>query len=166
MSIDADTKYKEDVADPQLNVSMLDKEFNVDVQTSDFSDQIEEIQEMRKELSDIESDLPDVDQIIYDNIDRANRFLDKIEENMTRGDLSARLLEVTGQLINAVTAAATSITGIGYNQQIIDNKNRALDIKEKEASVKAALSGAKEVSITNNNLTMSREELLKMIRDV
>ena len=160
-----DTKYNEDVADPQLNVEMLDREFNIDIQTSNFSDQIDEINEMRKELTNIEENLPDVDQIIFDNIERANRFLDKIEDNMTRGDLSARLLEVTGQLINAVTTAAISVTGIGYNQQIIDNKNRALDIKEKDIAVKSVIKGVKEVNITNNNLTMSREDLLKMIKE-
>jgi hypothetical protein len=159
------TKYKEDIADPQLNISSLNKEFDINIQTTNFTEQINEINKMRKDLNDIESTLPDVDQIIYDNIDRANRLLDNIEIDINKGNTNARLLEVTGQLINAVTVAATSITGIGYNQQIIDSKNRALDIKEQEVAVKSAVLGAKEVNITNNNLTMSREDLLKMIKD-
>ena len=161
-----DTKYKEDVADPQVNISMLDEEFNIDIQNDSLDKQISDISQMRKELSEIEKSLPDVDQIILDNIDRANRLLNKIEIDIERGNTSARLLEVTGQLINAVTTAATSITGISYNQQIIDNKNRALDIKEQEIAVKSAISGgAKEVNVTNNQLIMSREDILKMIKE-
>ena len=120
---------------------------------------------MRKELADIDEDAIDSDQIIMDNISRANRILDIVEENILAGDHSARFLEVAGQLINAVTSAATSITGISYNQQLIDTKNRALDIKEKEVTVKGIVKNADNVNITNNNLVMSREDLLKMINE-
>jgi hypothetical protein len=155
-------KWKEDKADPQVNVEILNSEFNIDM-PSNIDKTIQEVKEMRKELKELESDLPDADQIIYDNIERANRILDTIEIDITNGDHSARLLEVVGQLINAVTGAATSITGISYNQQVIDHKNRMLDIKEKELAVKGIAKGAENVNITNNNLIMTREELLKML---
>jgi hypothetical protein len=154
-------KYNEDKADPQLNLNNLNKEFNID---SDTNQQIIEIKNLRKELSEIDSEI-DSDQILLDNINRANRLLDIIETDIINGQSSARLIEVVGQLINAVTSAATSITGISYNQQIIDTKNRALDIKEKELSVKDIIKNADNVNITNNNLVMTREELLKMIEE-
>ena len=173
-------KYKEDKADPQINLKELDKVFNtgeivdtdtgeivevVNIDSSNIDKQIQEVKDMKNELKILEEDMVDVDIIIKDNIDRANRILDTVEDNLSKGDLSARVIEVAAQLINAVTAAATGITGIGYNQQQIDIKNRALDIKENEISVKQAVNGAKEVNITNNNLVMSREELLKMMED-
>ena len=159
-------EYKEDKTDPQINMDSLNKEFDVQIQSEDSMEvQIQEVQDMRKELTEIENGFPDSDQIILDNIERANRILDIVEKNIKEGDHSARFLEVAGQLINAVTAAATSVTGISYNQQIIDNKNRALDIKERELEVKSIVKGAENVNITNNNLVMSREDLLDMINE-
>jgi len=159
-------EYKEDKTDPQINMDSLNKEFDVQIQSEDSMEvQIQEVQDMRKELTEIENGFPDSDQIILDNIERANRILDIVEKNIKDGDHSARFLEVAGQLINAVTAAATSVTGISYNQQIIDNKNRALDIKERELEVKSIVKGAENVNITNNNLVMSREDLLDMINE-
>jgi hypothetical protein len=155
-------KWKEDKADPQVNVDLLNSEFDIEI-PSNIDKTIQEVKEMRKELKELESDLPDADQIIYDNIERANRILDTIEHDIQNGDHSARLLEVVGQLINAVTSAATSITGISYNQQVIDHKNRMLDIKEKELAVRGIAKGAENVNITNNNLVMTREDLLKML---
>jgi hypothetical protein len=155
-------KWKEDKADPQVNVDLLNSEFDIEI-SSNLDKTVQEVKEMRKELKELESDLPDADQIIYDNIERANRILDTIEFDISNGDHSARLLEVVGQLINAVTSAATSITGISYNQQLIDHKNRMLDIKEKELAVKGIVKGAENVNITNNNLVMTREDLLKML---
>ena len=166
------TKHNSDKSDPCINFTELDNVFNIDqdatieITTNNTEKAIQEVQDMKKELQALENDMPDADQIILDNIDKANDILDTVMVNINRGDISARLIEVAAQLINAVTAAATSITGIGYNQQQIDIKNRALDIKEQELSVKIALghgTGAKEVNITNNNLSMNREELLKMM---
>ena len=94
-------------------------------------------------------------------------MLDKVQDAILSGDISARLIEVFSQLLNTVTASATSITGIGYNQQVIDHKNRALDIKEREIGVKQALGvtkGAENVNITNNNVVMNREDLLKLMK--
>ncbi len=157
--------YKENKTDPQLNMDILNKEFDVLIKSEYEINKIQNVVDMRKELKDIQEDYPDSDKIILDNIDRANRILDIIEYDIKGGDHSARLLEVVGQLINAVTSAATSVTGISYNQQIIDNKNRALDIKEKEIDVKSIIKGSENVNITNNNLIMSREELLEMINE-
>ena len=165
-------EYGEDKADPQVNSNLLNKEFDiVNTITGEIVNtniDIQEVKDMRKELQDLETDAPDSDQIILDNINRANRILDKLEEGILSGDHSARGIEVVGQLINAVTVAATSVTGISYNQQIIDNKNRALDIKEQEMLVKQTLKsvkGAENVNITNNNLVMTREDLLKMMEE-
>jgi len=160
-----DVKYKEDKADPQVNINGLNEEFNIS--TNNIDSQIQDIKNMKKELRDISKDLDgeDPDKIILDNIDRANRMLDLIETDICNGERSARMFEVVGQLINAITTAATSITGISYNQQVIDNKNRALDIKEKELTIKGIVKGAENVNVTNNNLIMTREELLKMINE-
>lgn len=174
-------KWEETKTSPQMNVSLLDNEFGidkkmvdtntlVDVNTGEIFDMekcLSDVDTLRKDLEAVSTNLVVPDEIISKNIDRANKFLDKIQEQIESGDLNARLFEVAGQLIMAVTAAATSITGISYNQQIIDNKNRALDIKEKEMKVKSIqgdiIKGAENVNITNNTLIMNREQLLEML---
>ena len=161
----SDTKYKEDYADPQLNIEGLDREFNI--KGGNITTQINQISDMKKELQGISKELEgeDPDKIILDNINRANRMLDLIEEDVKSGSRSARLFEVCGQLINAITSAATSITGISYNQQVIDNKERALDIKEKELTVKNIARGDGDVNVTNNNLIMTQQQLLDMLKE-
>ena len=166
-----ETRFNSDKADPQMNISTLDKEFNIDPNRTieiqdDTGKAIQEVQDMKKELQSLENDIPDADKIIVDNIDKANDILDTVMVNINRGDISARLVEVAAQLINAITASATSITGIGYNQQQIDVKNRALDIKQQELTIKKStglIKGAENVNITNNNVIMNREQLLKMM---
>ena len=166
MTDNKDTRYKEDKADPQVNIDKLNSIFDIDMNLNgNIENQLESIKNMRKELLNIQEDVPDADQIIHDNIKRANAILDIIETDIKKGDRSARLIEVYTQLINAITNAATSITGISYNQQMIEYKNRSLDIKEKELMVKSAIKGADNVNITTNNLVMNREELLKMLED-
>jgi len=161
-----DVKYKEDKADPEVNSDKLNSIFDIDMNLSgNVENQLESIKNMRKELLEIQEDVPDADQIIHDNIKRANTVLDIIEMDIKNGNRSARLVEVYTQLINAITNAATSITGISYNQQMIEYKNRSLDIKEKELLVKSAIKGADNVNITTNNLVMNREDLLKMLED-
>lgn len=177
-----DNKFKKDVADPQADFDKLDKIFEVMDEVYEVSPDGElvnsstgeimnasdvkaEVVEMRKELKEIEESLPDVDQIILSNIERANRFLDKIEESLMAGNLSAGMMESVGTLINAVTAAATSITGISYNNDVLDIRREELRIREKKLTIENIAKGAQEVHITNNNLTMTREELLKELRE-
>jgi hypothetical protein len=165
-----ENKYKTDYADPEPDTNKLDDLFNV-AQTDDgqlvnvkTGEVLDEVKAMRKELRDLEKDLPDVDQIILDNIDRANRILDKVENSVGTGAFTASMIEAAGKLIDSVTSAANSITGISYNNEVLRQKERDLDIKEKKLTIDNMLKG-KEVNITNNNLVMNREELMRMIRD-
>jgi len=174
-------KYQKDVADPDVSVNKLNNIFDVledgefvneetgEIVEIDVATAIAETQEMRKELKALEDDLPDVDKIILDNIARANRFLDKIEEEVMSGNGSAIMMESTATLINAVTSAATSITGISYNNDIVDIRKREVQVREKKLAIEAVKSNTPsnvhgDVNIVNNNLTMTREELLKELR--
>lgn len=159
--------FRKDYADPEPDIDQLDEIFGtsrtlVDAETGEI---INEVNEMRKELKALENDLPDVDQIILDNIQRANRILDRVEDGISTGAFTASMIEAAGKLIDSVTSAATSITGIGYNNEIIRQKERDLDIKEKKLMIDSAIKGAENVNITNNTLVMNREELMKMIKE-
>lgn len=171
-----ENKYVKDQADPLPDTHGLDELFNVaptennqviDMGTGEILDGIEQVKEMRKELQELEKEVTDVDSIIVSNIDRANRLLDKLEEDMTgdRGSYSASLVESVATLINAVTSAANSVTGISVGQETLRQKERALDLKEREIGLKSIIKGSTgDTTITNNNLVMNREDLMKMIK--
>lgn len=171
-----ENKYVKDQPDPLPDTNGLDEIFNVAIENNQVIDMdtgevmeepISEVDAMRKELKDLVKDVPDVDQIILDNIDRANRLLDKLEDDITgdRGSYSASLMESVATLINAVTSAANSVTGISVGQETIRQKERALDLKEREIGLKSIIKGADNVTVNNNNLVMNREDLMKMIKE-
>ena len=168
-----DNKFQKDRADTNVNVTKLDAIFNVNTDTGEifkndsdniYDSALTEVTELRNELKQIGSSLPDIDNIIFSNIERANRFLDIVEDQIIRGNISASMIESCATLINAVTTAATSITGISYNNNILDIKREELRIREKKLTIDNIANGAKEVHITNNNLTMTREQLLSELR--
>jgi hypothetical protein len=168
ISMEEENKFKKDTADPQANVKKLDEIFEVDTETGEILNVEEaqtEIREIKKELKEIEDSLPDIDNIILSNIERANRFLDVLEDQVIRGNLSAGMVEACATLINAVTSAATSITGISYNNEVLEIRKGELQLREKKLAIEGIASGAKNVNITNNNLTMTREELLKELQN-
>ncbi len=164
-----ENKYKTDVADPDVNVSKLNEIFEVDTSTGEMipiEDAKKEVAIMRETIKEIAKDIPDIDGIILDNIKRANRFLDKIEDSVMNGNGSAVMMESTATLINAVTQAATSITGISYNTDMLEIKREELRIREKKLTIENIVKPGQggDVNITNNNLTMTRAELLKELQ--
>ena len=173
-------KFVKDQAEPEANIDELDEIFNVEITTNRIVDRdtgdlidgktgeiLDEVNSMRKELADIQETTPDVDKIILTNIDRANRILDKIEGDITgdRGQYTASLIEAASNLINTVTSAANSITGIGVGLEQLRQKDRALDLKDKEITLKGIMKGDGNVTVNNNSLVMNREDLMKMINE-
>jgi hypothetical protein len=161
--------FLKDHADPEPNTSALDQVFNVAIDNNqmvdiDTGEILGELNSMRKELDELKEDLPDADQIIVDNIARANRILDRVEGCIGTGAFTATMIEAAAKLIESVTSAANSITGISFNAEVIRQKDRDLDRKEKELAIKGLVKGAENVTINNNQLIMNREDLLKMIK--
>jgi hypothetical protein len=169
--MDRNMYLKPEYADPEPNTKALDDLFNVAIEDNQIIDIgtgeiLGEVNAMRKELKELEDDLPDADQILVNNIDRANRILDKVEASIETGAFTASMIEAAGKMIETVTSAANSITGIGYNAEVIRQKDRDLDRKERELLVKGIVGKVEGgLTINNNNLTMNREDLMKMIKE-
>ena len=72
------------------------------------------------------------DSIIMNNIDNANTVLDKIITELNSGNFSARLAEVAGQLVNAVTTATEKIYMKGFNIETLQIKKSMIHLKERE----------------------------------
>lgn len=154
------SRYDEDKSDRMINSNKLNSLFGSSgaVDNQEINNTISESEEITESLE--EQDNPD--DIIYRNIERANRFLDQIENNLASG-LNARLFEVAAGLIATVTQAATSIVGNTKNMEI-EYKQRILDLKEREIAVKEALGSKGGGKTINNMIVTDRESLLKMIK--
>jgi len=165
-----DNKYAEDFAEPQLDIKGLDSLFNI-YRSSNLpatKSDIQELSDMRKELSEATKSIgPDPDEIIYKNIERANRLLDLAEKALDAAGIDNRLLEVSGQLINSITAASGGISGNSYNQEVLAQKARELEFKERQLTIKNAIKGntGNTIQTQNNIIVSTREDIMKMIAD-
>lgn len=167
-------KFGEDPPENQLNIGNLNKTFgissNPDTMETQVKDMKDTLEETSKELEKAEQseNKPDPDSVLYQNIDRANRLLDKLENQMDTGQTEARVFEVASQLINAITTASSSIVGVNEHSEELEYKYKWLEHKEKELQVKQALKDGKSdeegQQVTNNNLIVtSREDLMNLI---
>lgn len=140
-----------------LNRKSLEEEFEIDFSGDEIIDIDEEgnIIEKEKAINAL--------KVLESNIERANRILNRVEEEMENGNFSSRLVEVAGQLINSVTNAS---------KEIISDKNynKYLQIRDKMVlleKIKIRLKNKKLSRPTNQNIIIaSREDILKKLEDV
>lgn len=158
----------------KLNHNLLDSEVK-EFKNSDKNQQLEKIKSMKQELAESmkqKEEQEDPDNILYQNIDRANRFLDILENEITEEDPESktpkkknisRLFEVSAQLINAITSATQSIAGSYKDDMEYQYKLELLELKNKELAIKHALKGGEGYTTNNNLIVSSREDILDLI---
>jgi hypothetical protein len=147
-----------------LNKDVLDNVFDID-------NSIKE-QDVNELVVREKTDRKKPDDIIYENIDKANQLLDTILNNVSQqvnenGQLNARLMEVAGQLIDKITSAATSITSADIDYADIQLKQQNLLTKQKELDWKINKDGT--ISTRSNSperqvIITDRESILQMMR--
>jgi hypothetical protein len=155
----------------EVNETILEQEFNLNIEEEVTDNRIEAINEMRRQLM-VAGQEEDPDVILLKNIDRANTLLDTAQEAIENGaENAARMYEVSAQLINAITSAATSVQNSTFGMQKHEYNMKMIEVKEKELIVKQAIAQGKLESQRSvagdgsgkNVVVMSREELLNMI---
>jgi hypothetical protein len=119
----------------------------------------------------IETEERQTEEIVRQNIAKANFLLDLIITNAAAGNFNPRGLEVATQLINAITTASANLTDdvhFGFEQSI---KEKTLLLKERELELKKMVADSRkgitqgDIYTQNNVIVASREEVLKMIRN-
>ena len=119
----------------------------------------EEVEEITTNLSNDKTPT----EILFDNIDRANNLLDIIEHEIDTGNMSARMAEVAGQLINSVTGTTSQIMTDKYNTNYLKIRENIVKIKEYEVKLKAQGLGAQG---GNRELIIAtREDVLKILQE-
>ena len=141
---------------PELNRQNLQDEFNMaepePVEPEIVEDEFE--QEWEQDTSTIEG--------LKKNIERANELLDTVTDELNNGNFSARLVEVAGQLINAITTASKEIFDNTYKEKYLDIRQQVVNLKEREVDIKSAMGHR---PTTQNLIVASREDVLKMLVD-
>jgi len=122
-----------------------------------------DMEPLEDEVKDITSRLSeDPMEALKDNIDRANDILDILEREMRSGNLSARMAEVSGQLINSVTNASKEIiSGINYSKYL-QIRSKMVQLKELEIQLKERQ--LKKPS-SQNIIVTDRESVLRLLED-
>jgi len=143
----------------------LAEEFNVD----SIRKEIKTFQEIFDEIKEI----PDPDQTVAAAINKAAIILDMVHSEMENEGSSARYAEVAAQLINTIVQSSsllgTSIQRLFDNkikQISIEQKNRELDIKEKEVEIKKLYYKGTSGEKTNNNIIVTdTKSILKFLEN-
>lgn len=120
------------------------------------------------DMGDIESEVDrltlvsetDPEEALKENIDRANRILDRVEQELESGNFTARMVEVAGNILNTVTNSSKElITNINYKKYL---QIRDAMVKYKYDELEAKQS--KFRSPTSQNIIVSnREDIMKLI---
>ena len=101
-------------------------------------------------------------QGLRDNIERANEILDKVQDEIEHGNFSARLVEVAGQLINAITIASKEILTKEHQDKNLGLKKELFLLKKREVEIRALSSNRPK---NQNLIVASREDVLKLLKD-
>ena len=148
----------------RIDLDKLSEEFGINKKDlSDLEGKQEE--ELSTDFPDSkEAVVSDPDRILENNINKANTVLDRIISEMRSGNFSARMAEVAGQLVNAVTMAVDKVYAKNAGIDNLLVKRKMIDLKEKEADIRERIIGAK--SKTREKLIITdRETIMNMIKD-
>lgn len=117
--------FGEDKSEPHINMKSLENELNL---SQDQKNKLQEVEEMRETLKEEEKKVKekreDPDDILYNNIQRANNLLDDIQRSISNGNNEPRMFEVASQLINAITSASTSIVNVDQHDDEMEYKQK------------------------------------------
>lgn len=134
-----------------------------------------DIKEAKQDLKDIktqlEEDVNNPNEVLRKNIDRAQRLLDKIEDEWDVGTTAntIKLVEIAAKLIDCITTAANSMITNDVSLETTNQKQEYLDLKKLEFELKKtkteSIDSGKQpiVNNTQNNVYLtSREDILKL----
>lgn len=129
-------------------------------------------QELKDIKSQLDEDVNNPNEILQGNIARAQRLLDKIENEWDVGTTNAtvKLVEIAAKLIDCITSAANSMISNDVSLETTNQKQEFLDLKKLEFELKknkdekVLPSGDNNTYTQNNIVVSSREDILKLVR--
>jgi hypothetical protein len=136
--------------DMTLDIENLMDEFNIEHDAEQFKVDVEDA------IGNI--DIDDPDKIVTENLGKANAILDRVILEMNNGGFSARLAEVSSQIMSVIS----SMTGQVYKKKLdIENlqmKRLMLELRMKSLKIK-------DKSVNQNIIITDRETILRFLKD-
>jgi hypothetical protein len=120
------------------------------------------------DMGDIESEVErltlvsdtDPEEVLKENIERANRILDRVEQEIEGGNMTARMVEVAGNILNTVTNSSKEIMANINYKKYLQIRQDMVKYKYNELEAKQA----KFRSPTSQNIIVSnREDIMKLL---
>ena len=102
----------------------------------------------------------DPEEVIKSNIDRTDRILNILEDELNRGNITARMMEVESALINSVTASSRELITSNNYKRYLQIRESLVKFKYDELDFKKE---RKEQPTNQNLIIASREDILKVI---
>ena len=146
-----------------LNYEDLAAEFNLD--NGFVADTIDQA------VLDIENaidgnNIANPDQVLSNNIGKANAILDRVIEEINRSGMSPRLGEVASQILTTINQSVQQIYSRNIDLGNLQLKNKMVELKEREVKIKEYMSNKIIPNTVNNNLIISdRETVLKLLKE-
>ena len=95
-----------EISTGQLNRKKLESIFNIN---TTIENGLQTIQEVRSDLELPEENIGYVSDTLKNSIDRANRILDLLEEELKGGNLTAKMVEASAKMIESITNATQTL---------------------------------------------------------
>jgi hypothetical protein len=119
---------------------------------------MEDIERQVDRLTLVSEDDPE--EVIKENIKRANRILDIVEGEIERGNITARMVEVASALMNTVTASSKEVmSNINY-KKYLQVREAMVKYKYDELEVKK---NQYRTPTSQNIILSDRESVLKFL---
>jgi len=146
-------------------MNTLADEFNIEetlVEIETFKDILKKIKE-----------IPDPSLIVTATIEKASIFLDMVHSAAENGEMSPRYMEVASQLINTIITSSgflSNETQLDFDNKIktikLKQKDRQIDLKQKELEIKELYYNAKSVNSDKNNVIIAdQKSILKFLNE-
>lgn len=142
----------------------LADEFNIE-------DERKEIKTFKEILNEIKT-VPNPTLVVSAALEKASIFLDLIHSEVENSEMSPRYMEVASQLINTIIQSSAFLSS---EQQIMfDNdlkritskqKDRELDIKEKDSEIKKLMYNKKKGDGSNNIIVTDHKSIMKFLSE-
>jgi hypothetical protein len=141
----------------ELDIKGLSEEFDIDIIQ-------EEAKDIRHNVSNINSNSNDSDELLMENIKKANDILDTLKEEVdSDSDFSARTMEVGALLVNSITNAIDKVYMKNFNSQSLHIKKQMIYLKQKELDLKKLGTSGREGVSSQNIIITDREAVLKFL---
>ena len=141
-----------------IDFDALAEEFNIPQSTISMESPVIDV----PYVLDVEpTNINDPDRILADNVSKANAILNHVMREIDNGNFSPRMVEVAGQIINAINNSTSQLYLKNFNIASLQLKLKALQLKEREIGMLEKTGG-----VGNKNIIVTdRETILRVLAE-